>query len=84
MVTLSSYLPTMPISRQELSETLSGDLLTLHQARAALSNAWAHRMSASLKAHFAAVDSAENWCEGFFLRCELTRAVRLCCLWTRF
>ena len=55
MVTLSSYLPTMPISRQELSETLSYDLLTLHQARAALSNAWAHRMSASLKAHFAAV-----------------------------
>ena len=55
MITLSSYLPTMPVSRQELSETLSDDLLTLQQARAALSNAWAHRMSASLKAHFAAI-----------------------------
>ena len=44
----------MPISRQTLSETLSDDLSTLHKARAALSNAWALRMSASLKAHFAA------------------------------
>ena len=60
MVTLSSYLPTMPISRQELSETLSDDLLTLHQARAALSNAWAHRMSASLKAHFAAMSRGDS------------------------
>ena len=45
----------MPISRQTLSETLSDDLSTLHKARAALSNAWALRMSASLKAHFAAL-----------------------------
>ena len=45
----------MPISRQSLSETLSDDLASLHKARAALSNAWALRMSASLKAHFAAV-----------------------------
>ena len=45
----------MPISRQTLSETLSDDLATLHKARAALSNAWALRMSASLKAHFAAI-----------------------------
>ena len=45
----------MPISRQTLSETLSDDLASLHKARAALSNAWALRMSASLKAHFAAV-----------------------------
>ena len=44
----------MPISRQSLSETLSDDLASLHKARAALSNAWALRMSASLKAHFAA------------------------------
>lgn len=44
----------MPISRQTLSETLSDDLASLHKARAALSNAWALRMSASLKAHFAA------------------------------
>ena len=43
----------MPISRQTLSETLSDDLASLHKARAALSNAWALRMSASLKAHFA-------------------------------
>ena len=47
----------MPISRQSLSETLSDDLVSLHKARAALSNAWAHRMSASLKAHFAAFGS---------------------------
>ena len=44
----------MPISRQTLSETLSDDLASLHKARAALSNAWALRMSASQKAHFVA------------------------------
>ena len=61
----------MPISRQTLSETLSDDLASLNKARAALSNAWALRMSASLKAHFAAVLAGELETEGVETDAEL-------------
>ena len=45
----------MPQSRVALAESLSDTLASLQTARSGLSNAWALRMSASQKAHFAAV-----------------------------
>ena len=45
----------MPQSRVALAESLSDTLASLQTARSVLSNAWALRMSASQKAHFAAV-----------------------------
>ena len=45
----------MPQSRVALAESLSDTLASLQTARSGLSNAWALRMSASDKAHFAAV-----------------------------
>ena len=44
----------MPQSRVALAESLSDTLASLQTARSGLSNAWALRMSASEKAHFAA------------------------------
>ena len=45
----------MPQSRVALANSLSDTLASLQKARSGLSNAWALRMSASEKAHFAAV-----------------------------
>ena len=45
----------MPQSRVALAESLSDTLASLQTARSGLSNAWALRMSASQKAHFAAL-----------------------------
>ena len=44
----------MPQSRVALAKSLSDTLASLQSARSGLNNAWALRMSASEKAHFAA------------------------------
>ena len=45
----------MPQSRVALANSLSDTLASLRTARSGLTNAWALRMSASEKAHFAAI-----------------------------